>query len=77
MPKDKHSIPGPFLTKKEVACRLRRTTRTIDNWVASSILSSPIRPNGGPVLFRRCDIERFESRARRMKFTSRRKANNG
>jgi excisionase family DNA binding protein len=49
------SDPEGFITKKEIARRLRRPVRTIEKWQATGIL--PFYKCGRTVLFRWPDVE--------------------
>ena len=60
-PQDSHSPhsngaePEGYITKEEVAKRLKKTVRTIENWQARGIL--PFVKAGRSVLFKWSDVE--------------------
>ncbi len=55
-PRSNILIPEKYLTKCEVATRLRKTTRTIDTWMSAGIL--PYMKIGRSVLFDWDDCQR-------------------
>jgi hypothetical protein len=49
-------VPSELMTTAEVAALVRRTPRTIRNWIRDGVLTPTGLP--GPRLFRRVDVER-------------------
>lgn len=49
------------LTKREVAARIRRSTRTVDNWTRQGLLPPPRRDEAGRPFWTAADFEANEA----------------